>query len=246
MDQPINVTVIRPCDDYISSIDGLSYNTTWFPRANYLFDGNGTDVKTEIISKETRLVLPHKYRYAQDRLESFGNWPFKPSPKALSVAGFFYTGKADVIECFSCGLKLKDLVPELDVLNTHMIMGKGSRCRYKCAFLNGFCSSPKPEPVLDYARLDDRFKSFEKTWPRLQFVSRPDVTGQSLAKMGFYYTGIIDRVKCHSCELELDHWNERRGPVKEHYENARGRCRFVNERLTSISEKQLQKQRRSN
>ncbi len=44
------------------------------------------------------------------RIESYSDWPktIKQRPQQLSDAGFFYTGKGDRVQCFSCGGGLKD------------------------------------------------------------------------------------------------------------------------------------------
>lgn len=42
----------------------------------------------------------------KDRLETFKNWPNKRiEPKSLADAGFFYCGRADIVECYKCGVK---------------------------------------------------------------------------------------------------------------------------------------------
>ncbi|XP_044761235.1 death-associated inhibitor of apoptosis 1-like [Coccinella septempunctata] len=42
----------------------------------------------------------------KDRLKTFKNWPNKRiDPKKLAEAGFFYCGRADIVECFKCGIK---------------------------------------------------------------------------------------------------------------------------------------------
>lgn len=50
------------------------------------------------------------YSTLEARMRSFETWPIalKPTPLALSEAGFFYTGKADVTICFHCGGGLND------------------------------------------------------------------------------------------------------------------------------------------
>lgn len=44
------------------------------------------------------------FRTPQARLISFNSWPFNPKfwPIVLAEAGFFYTGKDNIVQCFSC------------------------------------------------------------------------------------------------------------------------------------------------
>lgn len=45
----------------------------------------------------------------QSRIDSFVDWPPQvgQTPAAMSTAGFFYEGKADVVQTFCCGLQRK-------------------------------------------------------------------------------------------------------------------------------------------
>ncbi|XP_063431768.1 baculoviral IAP repeat-containing protein 7-B-like [Mytilus trossulus] len=45
------------------------------------------------------------------RLASFRNWPKTQTPVDLAGAGFFYTGKNDVVKCYSCGIRLGEWEP---------------------------------------------------------------------------------------------------------------------------------------
>ena len=55
------------------------------------------------------------------RLNSFSYWPqyFQPKPRALALAGFFYTGIGDHVQCFSCGIQLKNWKPTDDPWEEH-------------------------------------------------------------------------------------------------------------------------------
>ncbi|KAK9871331.1 hypothetical protein WA026_011598 [Henosepilachna vigintioctopunctata] len=42
----------------------------------------------------------------EGRLKTYKNWPNKNiHPQKLAAAGFFYSGRADVVQCFRCGIK---------------------------------------------------------------------------------------------------------------------------------------------
>jgi len=56
---------------------------------------------------------------------------------------------------------------------------------------------------------ENRLKTFKK-WP-LKFIT-PD----KLARAGFYYTGIQDKVKCLYCPIEIEYWGKDDDPYIEH------------------------------
>lgn len=52
-------------------------------------------------------LIDANYASEEDRIYSFARWPVPYiSPKALAAAGFFYTGKNDIVQCFECGIKI--------------------------------------------------------------------------------------------------------------------------------------------
>ncbi|XP_008557841.1 death-associated inhibitor of apoptosis 1-like [Microplitis demolitor] len=70
----------------------------------------------------------------------------------------------------------------------------------------------------DYRFEGARLRSFTN-WP----LARPQP--RRLAAAGFYYTGVIDSVKCFFCGVEICMWEED-DPVSEH-QRWRGSCRFI-------------------
>lgn len=70
------------------------------------------------------LRMPLKYptfAQPQQRLSSFEDWPvaLTQKPQELAEAGFFYTGKGDLVTCFSCGGRLKGWEPNDDPWQEH-------------------------------------------------------------------------------------------------------------------------------
>ena len=59
--------------------------------------------------------------FYEDRLNTFDMWPsqIQPSKFQLSSAGFFYTGRNDTVECFSCALRLHQWKKEDNPLTEH-------------------------------------------------------------------------------------------------------------------------------
>lgn len=64
------------------------------------------------------------------RLKSFDHWPIslKQKPIQLSDAGFFYTGRNDLVICFSCGGSLNQWEENDDVWEEHAF--SYGKCKY--------------------------------------------------------------------------------------------------------------------
>ncbi|XP_026734129.1 baculoviral IAP repeat-containing protein 3 isoform X2 [Trichoplusia ni] len=73
--------------------------------------------------------------------------------------------------------------------------------------------------AVDMSREDERIKTFEK-WP-VSFLS-----GEQLARNGFYYLGRGDEVRCAFCKVEIMRWVEGDDPAKDHQRWA-PQCPFV-------------------
>ena len=48
------------------------------------------------------------------------------------------------------------------------------------------------------------------------FPAGVPVSERSLARAGFYYTGVNDKVKCFCCGLMLDNWKQGDNPIEKH------------------------------
>uniref|UniRef100_A0A2C9KXI5 RING-type domain-containing protein n=1 Tax=Biomphalaria glabrata TaxID=6526 RepID=A0A2C9KXI5_BIOGL len=84
------------------------------------------------------------------RVDSYSNWTFHEifSPQKLASCGFYYTGEADCVRCFQCGLGLRSWKPGDDVLTQH------EKYRPTCPYLK---SSPKEEEVSTEASAETNF-----------------------------------------------------------------------------------------
>ncbi|XP_011782008.1 PREDICTED: baculoviral IAP repeat-containing protein 3 [Colobus angolensis palliatus] len=65
------------------------------------------------------------------------------------------------------------------------------------------------------------------------FPAAVPVSERSLARAGFYYTGVNDKVKCFCCGLMLDNWKRGDSPVEKH-KKLYPSCRFV-QSLNSVN-----------
>ncbi|XP_052811704.1 baculoviral IAP repeat-containing protein 3-like isoform X3 [Mya arenaria] len=173
------------------------------------------------------------------RQRSFASWRRQlPTPTALTGAGFFFTGKDDLVRCYECGIGLKDFSDGDDPLREH------TRNAPKCRFIVDYFGSQsnidaynsrmedpdeirrrgltwfldaKGTCVTQYQARNESFRSFEsrfssyKTWP-MSAVQRP----YQLAEAGLYYTGREDHVRCFACDGGLRRWDPEDDPWIEH------------------------------
>ncbi|XP_045412783.1 baculoviral IAP repeat-containing protein 3 [Lemur catta] len=65
------------------------------------------------------------------------------------------------------------------------------------------------------------------------FPAGVPVSERSLARAGFYYTGVNDKVKCFCCGLMLDNWKQGDNPIEKH-KKLYPSCSFV-QNLNSVS-----------
>lgn len=73
------------------------------------------------------------------RLDTFKDWPISiaQKPKDLAKAGYFYTGRGDLIKCFHCGTTLRNLLPTDDVNQLHFSQFEN------CEFLQMYAEKEK-------------------------------------------------------------------------------------------------------
>lgn len=89
------------------------------------------DGKEQRIHKEHTLHHPHFAKWTK-RYNSFRikQWPsaLRQTARAMSHAGFFYTGNGDKVKCFSCGLTISDWQPHENPRTEHA--RHASHCSY--------------------------------------------------------------------------------------------------------------------
>ena len=79
-----------------------------------------------------------------NRLATFDTWPHQliPDKHQLSKAGFYYSGKGDIVQCFSCSTRLCQWGKDDDAVQQHMIANNA------CLYLN----------------ISTHIKDFDSTW----------------------------------------------------------------------------------
>ncbi|XP_065512798.1 baculoviral IAP repeat-containing protein 1 [Caloenas nicobarica] len=181
-----------------------------------------------------------RYSMEEARLQSFGGWPFYArgtKPDSLARAGFFFTGKKDVVQCFACGGCLGNWedgddpwrehakwFPECEFLQSKKsseeikkyietytgfvgVVGK----HFTASFVKENLPTATGDVVLNIFEDEGvRLDSF-KTWP-----AEAPVEATALAKAGFFYTGQGDIAQCFNCAGCLCKWEEGDDPMEGH------------------------------
>lgn len=164
-----------------------------------------------------------------ERLKTFTQGPqcwSRPTPSAESLAevGFVYTGIEDCVECHACFAVITNWDDNEDPLFKHC--KKNPSCPFLRAHfpskLQEFFRQASGRYNEKYANSSARLHSFAP-W-HLGHIA----TSYQLASVGFFYTGIGDRVQCFSCGLTHDHWKSGDIPLIIHRKYSPF-CRFLHE-----------------
>ncbi|NWU91475.1 BIR7B protein, partial [Upupa epops] len=221
------------------------------------------------------MVYERGMRSEARRLRTFYDWPSTSPVSALDLvkAGFFYVGPGDQVQCFCCGLVLRDWVPgDCPVMEHQKFLPS---CSFICGEDVGnqemlphqdtfdtvdgqllsllqrtdteatslLSVSAYPEMVTEEMRLF----TFQN-WPRYT-----DTNPEQLARAGLFYTGQGDFVRCFHCGGGMMNWLLGDDPWREHAKwypdcefllQSRGR-EFVNSVRASLSSTQLPPSRMS-
>ena len=88
-------------------------------------------------NKKGQLPIKYKpFRFYEDRLSTFDDWPkfMNPRPSSLARAGFIYTGRSDKVKCFECGVTLCNWEPSDEPISEHIRWS--SMCKYINKLIN--------------------------------------------------------------------------------------------------------------
>uniref|UniRef100_A0A8C9R4W8 RING-type E3 ubiquitin transferase n=1 Tax=Scleropages formosus TaxID=113540 RepID=A0A8C9R4W8_SCLFO len=115
------------------------------------------------------------------------------------------------------GLKIQTSLPEKGIPFTASQM----EILQNSSFLRSLCSSSTPADLLyDNSSELFRISTFAK------FPSTAAVTERSLARAGFFYTGVGDRVQCFRCNVTADNWQSGECPTERHRQLSPS-CTFI-------------------
>ncbi|KAM9679899.1 baculoviral IAP repeat-containing protein 1 [Dama dama] len=223
----------------------MGHHRKFHPDCEFLLGkdvGNIAKYDVRVQNPENTLRRDDKARYQEEkaRLESFKNWPFYAqgtAPRELSAADFVFTGKRDIVQCFSCGGCLGNWEDNDDPWKEH------AKWFPKCEFLQ---SKKSLEEITQYIQsykgfVDVTGEHFLNSWVkrdlsvasvccngsifgneelRLQsfkyWSPSSPVGAAALVKAGLFYTGKSDIVQCFSCRGYLHEWQEGDDPLEEH------------------------------
>ncbi|XP_027839595.2 putative inhibitor of apoptosis isoform X1 [Aphis gossypii] len=131
------------------------------------------------------------------RVMTFHNWPVNfLSADNMAVAGFYYLGIEDLVNCIECKRDFCGWSQEKNPIQEHILKSPD------CPFISKFVST-----------VSGRVKTFHN-WP-VDFL-RP----VNMAEAGFFYLGNGDQVKCFKCLVCIDSWQLGVVPTTEHLRNS--------------------------
>ncbi|XP_056395499.1 baculoviral IAP repeat-containing protein 1-like isoform X2 [Hyla sarda] len=189
--------------------------------------GNVSKYEVRVQTSETGQECLQAYSTEEARLSSFTNWPFysRIQPVLLARAGFYFTGRRDIVQCFSCDgclghweenddpwkehakwfpecefLTSKKTPDEIKVLNNsyngyHGIQGK----HFLPDVIDNVQSCQLGNTRMNIFEDENvRLESFKK-WPT---DSKGDPA--AFARAGFFYTGKSGEVRCYLCSSSVN------------------------------------------
>ncbi|XP_077466480.1 E3 ubiquitin-protein ligase XIAP-like [Stigmatopora argus] len=162
------------------------------------------------------------------RLHSFNGSSLSEQVPAerLARAGFYFTGEADRVRCFSCRMTVENWCRGDTPVERHKEVSplcKFLRCTHRSNFQNssqltesryneeaedmeyrlrtGEIVDETTYPLVPHMRSEDARHQTFSSWP-----SSVPVTSRDLAQAGLYYLGQRDRVQCFCCGGMLSGW----------------------------------------
>lgn len=169
-----------------------------------------------------------------ERLKSFDDWPLPWLSKVeLAMSGLYYLGDEDRTKCYFCQVEIGRWERGDEPVAEHLRWSPNcpllrrrptGNVPLDCEALHrilpvDICGSGIAE-FPEYSVESDRVRSFLK-WPM-----HMKQTPVQLAKAGFFYTGVGDRVICFSCGGGLKDWDRDDDPWEQHSRWMKN-CRFV-------------------
>ncbi|XP_028316309.1 E3 ubiquitin-protein ligase XIAP [Gouania willdenowi] len=186
-----------------------------------------------------------------DRLYSFNGSRLAQEvpPAKLARAGFYYTGDADRVRCFSCRTIVENWCAGDSPVERHKEVSPS--CTFLRCVHRTSCNPDSYNPITNGSTYDEEAEDMvyrlrtgevvdESTYPmaphmgseevRLKtFSSWPSnapIRARDLAQAGFYYLGMDDQVQCFCCSGRLGGWeptDDAWGEHAKHFPN----CFFI-------------------
>lgn len=201
-----------------------------------------------IAGSENTEVLSKAHSTEAGRLASFDNrlstfdhrWPTScpVKPVDLARAGFFFTGQADSVQCFSCHVALRGWVEGDTAEGEHRLHAP------YCPFLNRLgtdgrstCYLPhdvephnhprEREPDTIAYNDEDMRSEYRRlaSFQRASWLSTVSISAEEMAAAGLY-SAYGDTVRCFHCHVMIAAWVPRDVPIEEHIKHS-PECRFA-------------------
>ncbi|XP_063819963.1 baculoviral IAP repeat-containing protein 1-like [Pseudophryne corroboree] len=231
------------------------YHANYNPACSFIKGedmGNISKYEVRVQPSPTDQESLQEYSTEVSRLNSFINWPFyaRIQPAQLASAGFFFTGRRDTVQCFSCAGCLghwqehddpwkehAKWFPECDFLKHKKTPDEIKAYISSYSGFDGFAGKhffpvvgvkilPTEPRMTSWNIFEDeniRLESF-KRWP-------PDANVQpaALARAGLFYTGISDTVRCYVCNISIYAFEPGEDAWTEHLKHS-PKCEFLQKR----------------
>ncbi|XP_017275162.1 E3 ubiquitin-protein ligase XIAP [Kryptolebias marmoratus] len=205
-------------------------------------------LSTGAVVDETPYPMAPHMKSEEARLRSFSLWPLSSPmrPRDLAQAGFYYLEEGDHVQCFCCGGRLNGWEAEDVAWEEHAT--HFPRCFFILGHNMGNVPLQEDEQERESSQntnAHDWMESFEGRLGSFAGLHHP-VDHESLARAGFYSTGVGDKVKCFRCGGGLKGWQPEEDPWEEHAKFYPG-CNFLLEEkgIEFINNVQLQQCPRS-
>uniref|UniRef100_A0A1L8DJN5 Putative apoptosis 2 inhibitor n=1 Tax=Nyssomyia neivai TaxID=330878 RepID=A0A1L8DJN5_9DIPT len=150
----------------------------------------------------------------ENRLLTFSRWPSDAPVSAdrIAKAGFYATGDALEVVCPWCKRRIRDWEYGEQVIERHRRLDP--LCRFvinptEAGNVSGGSSTSAQRNSDEWKNEEIRLRSFSK-WPV------PFVAPATLAKAGFYFFNLEDRVRCAWCQGVVGQWEEGDDPFVVH------------------------------
>lgn len=164
------------------------------------------------------LIPQYRFYMEENRLNTFKDWRVTfLSPTIMARAGFYYIGRGDEVRCAFCKVEIMNWKEGDDPEQEHDRWAphckrkpkSSSKTEYNLYYNDRLLTKPQyPE----YAKKEARLESFNHPkCPSTVFNKR-----NTMVQAGFFYTGLLDKVKCFYCALCLGDWEDEDDPWNEH------------------------------
>ncbi|KAK3577845.1 hypothetical protein CHS0354_000244 [Potamilus streckersoni] len=166
--------------------------------------------------------------------------------EGMARTGLFYTGKADEVQCFQCGIEHKNWRPDKDPLLEHIkespdcqfletLLGVDTLNQYKAqirssekisvreyfssSYTNGGATGGSCAPEFtdsDHIRSPQYQAYTVRLYTFTKWPTSMTQRPEQVAQAGFFYTGLNDVVRCFACDGGLKNWDPEDEPWIEH------------------------------